>query len=119
MEFCGHREIGEADFKTAQVSYGRQLRSAVDVDFCIVDSCQRVDKRCGNVPLAALGHKVRAVLDRGINVGIRRDRDIRLGVATDLDKVTQSIARVVLGVDVAEAVVQPPLSLFSLTALRH
>ena len=118
QSFAG-REVSEADHVTGNVADVEQLGRGVDVSLSVVDIVKRTHESCRHVPLAAGLNEDRTEFDTRVDVRVRRQRDIRLCVATKRDRVRQGVARVELGVEIPKSVVQPPLPLFGLGALQH
>ena len=115
----GHGEIRVAHHQPGKVADGLQLTGTVDINLGVVHIGQRTGQRVCHVSVGPLLHQIGAVLHRSVDICIRRDGNIILGVATEGHHIGQGIPGIVLGVQIAEPVIQPPLSLLCLGALQH
>ena len=119
LQFHGFGEIRVTNHQAGKVSDRGKLGCAVDIDFCVVHVIQRARQRGLGISGRACLHQIGTVLNRRIDVSVRLHRDICLGVPTDGDDIRQAVTGIVLGVDITEAVIEPPLPLFCLGPLQH
>ena len=119
LEPGGHGEIRVAHHQPGKVADGLKLTGTVDINLGVVHIGQWTGQRVCHIAVRPLLHQIGAVLDGCVDVRIRRDGNIILGIATEGHHIGQGIPGIVLGVQVAEAVIQPPLSLLGLGALQH
>ena len=117
LRACGKFCI--AYLQVLQIAKVGNLACRVDVDFGIVQIIHGAFQHIAVTTQCSLLYQIRAILDSSVNICIGGDSHITLGVASQGDKVFQRITGIVLTVDVAETVIQPPLSLCFLAALEH
>ena len=89
-------EVRIADHQAGQVTHVRQLGSAVDINLSIIHVIQWARQRAWIVSRSPRLHEIRAVLDAGVHVSVRRNHDVRFRIATDCDNVRQAVTGVVL-----------------------
>ena len=114
-----HGEIRVAHHQPGKVADGLKLAGTVDINLGVVHIGQRTGQRVCHIAVRPLLYQIGAVLHRRVDIRIRRDGNIILGVSTKGHHIGQGIPGIVLGVQIAESVIQPPLSLLGLGALQH
>lgn len=100
-----HREISVAYHQPGEVANGLQLTGTVDINLGVVHIGQRTGQRVCHIAVCPLLHQIGAVLHGGVDIRIRRDSNIVLGVAAKRHHIGQSIPGIVLGVQITEAVI--------------
>ena len=119
LQLGGIDELGIAHPERRKIAHIGKLRCGINIDFRIVHIVEGALHDVGFVSLCSGLHQIGTIFHCGIHVSVWRDRDIRLGIATQGDDIGQRVTGIVLGVDIPEAVIQPPLSLLCLGAKKH
>lgn len=100
-----HGEVRIANHQPGEVANRLQLTGAVDVDLGVVHIGERAYQGVCLIPICPLLYQIGAVLHGGVDIHIRRDSNIVLGVAAKRHHIGQSIPGIVLGVQITEAVI--------------
>ena len=98
-------EFRITNLQATQVADRLNLARRVNINLSVVHIGKRTGQRVASASKCAHLLKITAVLDASVDVGIRLDRDVCFGIASQGYNVAQAVTRIILGVHVAESVV--------------
>ena len=96
LQVRGHGEVRKAHLQAGDIADRGDLSRGVNVDLRIVQSRDRAFQRGRSAGRTPLLDEIGTVFDRRIDRRVRRDGDVVLCVASELNDLIQRVARVVL-----------------------